>query len=276
MFPSGDPSNIQYSEPTVFLVTGATGAIGKAIARQLAAKPNAEVVLVCRNPSKAEQAVAEITTVTGNSKVRFELADLSSLKDIQNLAKRWTGPLHALINNAAITPRTRQETAEGIEMQFATNVLGYFWLVEAFTDTLKASAPSRIVNVASYWAGGLDLNDLEFTRRRYDNDSAYRQSKQANRMLTAAFAEKLHPFGISVNACHPGDVNSKLSNELGFGGHEAPDQGAETPVWLATHPIGIETTGRYYEHKQEVDCGYNRDKQAIAALYQAYMGYNGH
>ncbi|MGD0960211.1 MAG: SDR family NAD(P)-dependent oxidoreductase [Methylomonas sp.] len=276
MFPSVEPSGFLRSESTVFLVTGATGAIGKAIARQLAAKRNAEVVLVCRNANKAEQAVAEITRATGNPKVRFELADLSRLKEIQNLAERWTGPLHALINNAACTPRSRQETPEGIEMQFATNVLGYFWLIEAFTGILKASAPSRIVNVASYWAGGLDLNDLEFTRRRYDNDSAYRQSKQANRMLTLVFSEKLQPYGISVNSCHPGDVNSKLSNDLGFGGHETPDQGAETPVWLATHPIGMETTGRYFEHKQEVACAYNRDKQAANVLYQACAGYNSH
>ena len=273
MFPSIDSTG-HSSASTVYLVTGATGAIGKAIARQLAAKPNAEVVLVCRNQSKAEQAVTEITTATRNPKVRFELADLSRHKDIQNLAKRWTGPLHVLINNAACTPRARQETPEGIEMQFATNVLGYFRLIEAFTDVLKASAPSRIVNVASYWAGGLSLDDLEFTRRRYDNDSAYRQSKQANRMLTVAFSDKLQAYGISVNACHPGDVNSTLSNDLGFGGHESPDQGAATPVWLATHSIGIETTGRYFEHKHEVDCGYNQNKQAINALYQACAAYN--
>ena len=273
MFPSIDSTG-HSSASTVYLVTGATGAIGKAIARQLAAKPNAEVVLVCRNQSKAEQAVTEITTATRNPKVRFELADLSRHKDIQNLAKRWTGPLHVLINNAACTPRARQETPEGIEMQFATNVLGYFRLIEAFTDVLKASAPSRIVNVASYWAGGLSLDDLEFTRRRYDNHSAYRQSKQANRMLTVAFSDKLQAYGISVNACHPGDVNSTLSNDLGFGGHESPDQGAATPVWLATHSIGIETTGRYFEHKHEVDCGYNQNKQAINALYQACAAYN--
>ena len=273
MFPSIDSTG-HSSASTVYLVTGATGAIGKAIARQLAAKPNAEVVLVCRNQTKAEQAVTEITTATRNPKVRFELADLSRHKDIQNLAKRWTGPLHVLINNAACTPRARQETPEGIEMQFATNVLGYFRLIEAFTEVLKASAPSRIVNVASYWAGGLSLDDLEFTRRRYDNDSAYRQSKQANRMLTVAFSDKLQAYGISANACHPGDVNSKLSNDLGFGGHESPDQGAATPVWLATHSIGIETTGRYFEHKHEVDCGYNQNKQAINALYQACAAYN--
>jgi len=275
MFPSIELSGNRGSASKVYLVTGATGAIGKAIARQLAAKPNAEVVLVCRNQGKAEQAVTEITEATGNPRVRFELADLSRHKDIQKLAKHWTGPLHVLINNAACTPRTRQETPEGIEMQFATNVLGYFRLIEAFTEVLKASAPARIVNVASYWAGGLTLDDLEFSRRRYDNDSAYRQSKQANRMLSVAFSEKLQVYGISVNACHPGDVNSKLSADLGFGGHESPDQGAATPVWLATQSIGVEMTGRYFEHKHEVDCGYKQDKQAIDALYQACEAYNG-
>ena len=236
-------SSRQTTNPRVFLVTGATGAIGKALARQLAATPNSEVVLVCRDKNKAKQTVKEIVDSTGNSAVRFELADLSRYGDIRGLAERWAGPLHGLINNAACTPRTRQETPEGIEMQFATNVLGYFWLIDEFTAILKTSAPARVVNVASYWAGGLDLNDLEFTRRSYDNDQAYRQSKQADRMLSAAFSEKLEPFHIAVNACHPGDVNSTLSNNLGFGGHETPDQGADTPVWLATHPIGQQKTG---------------------------------
>ena len=77
ILPSVEPANTQRSESTVYLVTGATGAIGKAIARQLAAKPNAEVILVCRNPSKAAQSVAEITEASGNPKVRFEQADLS-------------------------------------------------------------------------------------------------------------------------------------------------------------------------------------------------------
>jgi NAD(P)-dependent dehydrogenase (short-subunit alcohol dehydrogenase family) len=179
-----------------------------------------------------------------------------------------------LINNAACTSRTRQETPEGIEMQFATNVLGYFRLIDEFTAILKASAPARIVNVASYWAGGLDLNDLEFTRRSYNNDQAYRQSKQAGRMLSAAFSEKLEPFHIAVNACHPGDVNSTLSNDLGFGGHETPDQGADTPVWLATHPIGQQKTGRYYEYRRESNCTFSRDMQAVNELYEICANYS--
>jgi NAD(P)-dependent dehydrogenase (short-subunit alcohol dehydrogenase family) len=179
-----------------------------------------------------------------------------------------------LINNAACTPRTRQETPEGLEMQFATNVLGYFRLIDEFTDILKASAPARVVNVTSYWAGGLDLSDLEFTRRRYDNDQAYRQSKQADRMLSSAFSEKLKPFHIAVNACHPGDVNSTLSNNLGFGGHETPDQGADTPVWLATYPIGQQKTGRYYEYRRESNCTFSRDRQAVNELYDCCANYS--
>ena len=267
-------SSAQNTHTKVFLVTGATGAIGKAIARQLAATPDSEVVLVCRDKNKAEQVVKEIVDSTGNSAVRFELADLSRYGDIRRLVERWTGPLHGLINNAACTPRTRQETPEGIEMQFATNVLGYFRLIDEFTAILKASVPARIVNVASYWAGGLDLNDLEFTRRSYDNDQAYRQSKQADRMLSAAFSEKLEPFHIAVNACHPGDVNSTLSNNLGFGGHETPDQGADTPVWLATHPIGQQKTGLYYEYRCESNCTFSRDRQAVNELYELCANYS--
>jgi retinol dehydrogenase-13 len=269
-----DFSSNKNSGSRVYLVTGATGAIGKAIARKLAETKNSEVVLVCRDKNKAEQTVKEIVDLTGNSKVRFELADLSRYGDIRRLVERWTGPLHGLINNAACTPRTRQETPEGIEMQFATNVLGYFRLIDEFTAILKASAPARVVNVASYWAGGLDLSDLEFTRRRYDNDQAYRQSKQADRMLSSAFSEKLKPFHIAVNACHPGDVNSTLSNNLGFGGHETPDQGADTPVWLATYPIGQQKTGRYYEYRRESNCTFSCDRQAVNELYNCCANYS--
>ena len=272
-----DPANNQpFNSPRIFVVTGATGAIGKTIAQQLATNQYSEVVLVCRNKNKAEKVVDEIVHSTKNPKVRFELADLSKHKDICDFVERWTGPLHVLVNNAATTPHFRQETPEGIERQFATNVLGYFWLIKEFTNILKASAPSRIINVASYWAGGLDINDLEFTRRSYDNDKAYRQSKQANRMLSVAFSEKLKPYNIAVNACHPGDVNSTLSNNLGFGGHETPEQGAETPVWLATQPIVQASTGKYFEHLRETSCAFNKNKQAVNALFEVCSSYAEH
>ena len=181
--------------------------------------------------------------------------------------------MHALVNNAAVPPRRREETPEGIELQFATNVLGYFWMITAFREHLRESAPARVVNVASYWAGGLDLKDLEFQRRPYDNDAAYRQSKQADRMLTVAFADRLKGTGVTVNACHPGDVASTLSRSLGFGGHELPDQAAITPVWLATEAIGAVATGSYFEGQREVRCPFGADRDAVEALYRACTDY---
>lgn len=261
------------SEKRTVLVTGATGAIGKAIARQLASTKEHAVVLAARNEGKARRAVDEIRRATGNDDVYYELVDLSRHADIEYLAERWPGRLDVLINNAGTTPRSRQETPEGIEMQFATNVLGYFWMTRAFGDRLRQSAPARVVNVASYWAGDLDLNDLEFKRRPYRNGTAYRQSKQANRMLTAVFAERFDPAEVTVNVCHPGDVNSQLSNDLGFGGSDSPDAGARTPVWLAVDPIGAQETGKYFEHMRETRDRLAADHAANNALYEACLRY---
>jgi NAD(P)-dependent dehydrogenase (short-subunit alcohol dehydrogenase family) len=109
---------------SVALVTGATGAIGKAIATRIAARPGYEVVLLCRNAEKAQAAVAQIRQQTGNDRVRPEIVDLERRDSVFSLADRWEGPVHILVNNAATTPRRREETPEGIERQFATNVLG--------------------------------------------------------------------------------------------------------------------------------------------------------
>jgi NAD(P)-dependent dehydrogenase (short-subunit alcohol dehydrogenase family) len=261
------------SRRRVAAVTGASGAIGMAIARQLAAIPGHEVVLICRDEDKAARCAEAVSRATGNSYVRYELTDLSRRASIQALAQRWKGPLDVLINNAATAPRRRMQTPEGIEMQFATNVLGYFWMIDALAEQLRHGSDARIVNVASYWAGGLDLGDLEFKRRPYNNDAAYRQSKQADRMLSVAFGRRLQPLGITVNACHPGDVNSALSNSLGFGGHQSADSGAETPVWLAASETGGQRTGKYFEHQREVSCAFGRDSEAVEALYTACLSY---
>jgi NAD(P)-dependent dehydrogenase (short-subunit alcohol dehydrogenase family) len=255
------------------IITGATGAIGKAIARQIAATPGYSPVLIGRDEGRTRQAAEEVARATGNETVRYEIADLSRRVEIERLAGRWQGPLHVLVNNAAATPRRRLETPEGIEVQWATNVLGYFWMIQAFLEQLIQAAPARVVNVASYWAGNLDLDDPEFKRRRYDNGLAYRQSKQANRMLSVAFAERLQPHNVTVNACHPGDVNSKLSNDLGFGGHESPDQGARTPAWLAVDPAVEGQTGLYFEHMQARTDPFARDKEGVETLYELCLAY---
>jgi len=258
-------------DPPVALVTGANGVIGQAIAHQIAAAGH-QVVIVCRDERRAQRAVKDIRSTTNNDRVRYEIADLSRHESIRHLAMSWKGPLHVLVNNAAETPRQRQETADGIERQFATNVLGYFWMIRELAARLEESAPSRVVNVASYWAGGLQMGDLEFKSRSYDNDAAYRQSKQADRMLTVAFVEELAARSITINSCHPGDVPSTLASNLGFGGSQTADQAAETPAWLATRS-DAKATGKYYARRREAHCEFAADAAAAQQLYEVCAGY---
>jgi NAD(P)-dependent dehydrogenase (short-subunit alcohol dehydrogenase family) len=254
------------------IVTGATGAIGGAIARGIAVDHGYEVVLLARDERKARRIVDSLQKATGNARVRHELVDVSLHESIRRFAERFEAPLHVLVNNAAIAPRSRQVTPEGHELQFATNVLGYYWLTLALEPNLAQGAPSRVVNVASYWAGDMDIDDLEFARRRYDNNLAYRQSKQANRMLTVALSDQLRPRGIAVNACHPGDVNSALSNALGFGGSESPESGARTPVWLATSASVAGVTGKYFADCREEPCRFAEDRKMVERLLAVCAG----
>lgn len=249
------------------IVTGSYGAIGKAIALGLAEK-GYSVMLVGRNKHALHDVTSDIIKSSGNNNIEYCQVDLSDKNEIENFAKNWNRPLNVLINNAATTPRSREETKQGIEMQFATNVLGYFWMIKNFVPYMEGQEDARIVNVASYWAGGLDLEDVELKTSYYDNDDAYRRCKQANRMLSAAFAEILKDKNISVFACHPGDVRSKLSTSLGYGGHESPAQGADTPVWCATSQELKDITGKYFEHRAEVNCKFSADKLSVNNLYK--------
>ena len=254
-------------------VTGATGVIGKAIAMGLASHQGHGVVLLCRNEGKAIRAMEEVRRQSGNSQISYRVVDVSRKSSVEALAAGWEGPLHVLVNNAGVTPKKREETPEGIEQQFATNVLGYFWMMHFFSNILIRSSPSRIINVVSYWAGDLDLDDPEFKRRRYSNGTAYRQSKQADRMLTVAFARRLRGRNVTVNACHPGDARSTLSMNLGFGGHESPAQAARTPLWVATGQAGLRETGQYFEGEQKSRCPFSRDVQGIERLYETCRQY---
>jgi NAD(P)-dependent dehydrogenase (short-subunit alcohol dehydrogenase family) len=257
----------------IALVTGGTGFIGTEIVRQIVATARFHVVLGCRNQQSAEETVAAVSTSTNCRNLSYQLVDTSSHSSIKSLATRWQGPLHVLVNCASIVTRTRQETADGIELQFATNVLGYFWLTTEFADILKASAPSRIVNVASTYAGSLDLDDPLFVKRTYDHDSAYQQSKQAERMLTVAFAKRFDGSRVSVNGCHPGECDSKLNRALGYQGYETAAQGAATPAMLATGEVGGGETGQWFEYGQKRECRFAGDGGLIDKLYDYCAGF---
>lgn len=253
------------------IVTGAYGAIGTAICQGLVEK-GYNVTLVGRDEAKLINLQQKLDVHAAGGRVDYHVVDLSLQASIISFARSWNKPLDLLINNAATGPRRRTESAEGIEMQWAVNVLSYFWMIHYFKDQMIGRPDARIVNVASYWAGGLDLGDPEFRNRHYDNDSAYRQAKQADRMMTVAWAGRLTGSNITVNACHPGDVNSKLSNSFGFGGHETPAEGAATPLFLAVDERIKGMSGKYFEHLQEVKCSFSSDHKAVEALFNELAG----
>ena len=169
----------------------------------------AGVVLACRSHERGEAARRELEAETGNDRLSVMELDASRQASIRDFARELPKrhrQVHVLVNNAGLWSHRRQESVEGIELTWATNVLGYFLLCELLLDALRASAPARIVNVASRLARGLDLSDVEFKRRRYDGVAAYAQSKQAERMLTWALARRVLDTGVTANAVHPGGV----------------------------------------------------------------------
>ncbi|MBN1197832.1 MAG: SDR family NAD(P)-dependent oxidoreductase [Bacteroidales bacterium] len=254
------------------IVTGAYGAIGKAIVAGIAGY-GMEVILVGRDENKLKQAIDDIHEIHPDAALGYAVTDLSRKSEIIELSEAWEGSLQVLVNNAATCPRSRTETPEGIEMQWAANVLGYYWMIRYFSPHMREQTDARIVNVASYWAGGLNFSDLEYKTRYYNNDEAYRQSKQADRMLAAGFASRLKGDGIAVNACHPGDVVSKVSSDLGYGGNETPGEGADTPVWLATSAGAEGKSGLYFEQRERRQCPFMKDRAGVERLMKVCENY---
>jgi retinol dehydrogenase-13 len=253
------------------IVTGAYGVIGTEISRDMVVA-GYQTAIVGRNIKKLEKLKDTLLSEFDGASVEVLPIDLSRKDAIFEVARNFDYPLAVLINNAATTPPGREENEDGIELQWATNVLGYYWMIRAFEANLRKAKNGRIVNVASYWAGGLDLEDPEFKQRPYNNNAAYRQSKQADRMLAYGFAEE---FGddIAVNACHPGDANSKLSNNLGFGGSESAAQSAATPLFLALHKDAAGITGGYFAYSRQANCQFKNDASMISELMQLCSKY---
>jgi len=259
------------STSEVFIVTGANIGIGKEIVRGIAKQGNNTVILACRNEEKGKKAVDDLVlSGLSRDKLKVMVVDTSSQKSIRSFATKFKSEhssLHCLINNAAIGGTSSKELSEdGIELTFATNVVGYFLLSNLLVDVLVKSAPSRIVNVASNYAGELDLKDINFDHRPYNKNSAYKQSKQANRMISWALADKLKDQQVTVNACHPGVIQTQLLNTLGFSSGATPQEGAHTPIWLATSPDVENVTGKFFDNKQEKKCNF-RDKNDLENLW---------
>jgi NAD(P)-dependent dehydrogenase (short-subunit alcohol dehydrogenase family) len=253
----------------ICLVTGATNGIGKATAQALA-QMGATTVIVGRNPAKCAAVVSEIKQISGNDAVEAISGDLSVMADVRQVATQFKAKyqkLHVLVNNAGGAFGKRQVTSEGFEKTFALNHLSYFLLTSLLLDTLKASAPARIVNVSSDAHKGayLDFNDLQSEKGNFVFN-AYGRSKLAVVVFSYELARRLSGTGVTANVLHPGLVRTGFASNLGAVPSAAinffmrfvgltPEQGAQTSVYLATSPAVENVNGKYWEKSKAVPSG---------------------
>jgi NAD(P)-dependent dehydrogenase (short-subunit alcohol dehydrogenase family) len=248
------------------LVTGATNGIGLETARALA-RFGHKVVIVSRNPDRCRRVVEELRVGSGNPNIDFIASDLSSLAEVRRAAAEFRerhGRLDRLVNNAGVSLARRRESADGFEYMFALNHLAGFLLTGLLLDLLVASAPSRVVNVASgmYPQAKLNLDDLQSTRK-FSAMTNYANSKLCNILFTTELARRLAGTKVTVNAAGPGLVRTNIGQEEGglfafgkrmadFFGGKTPEQGADTIVWLTTAPEVEGLCGRYFEKRKEL------------------------
>lgn len=259
------------------LITGATSGIGKEIAFGLAAL-GAKLVLPVRNVQAGEHVAREILARTnafrkgpqrsGAPEIIVMPMDASEPESVRAFARAYRKRfrrLDVLINNAATNRGTlpRHANSHGIELTFATNVLAYFLLTRELLATLQHSVPARVINVASQFAGDLDLRDLQFERRPFNAAQAYAQSKACDRMLTWAMARRLQDTGVTVNAMTPGlvpdtglyrDSAPGLRDMLRQRSKRTIQQGADTAIWLASSAEVEGVTNKFFVDREITGC----------------------
>ena len=266
----------------IIMITGANSGIGKEAALQLA-EQGARVMMVCRNRERGEPALAEIKAKSGNDAVALMTADFESQQQIRDLAdayKRAHDRLDVLINNAGLYLSERHETEDGIESTWAVNHLAPFLLTNLLLDVIKASAPARIVTVASdaHRAGRLDFDDLEM-KEKYRWIAAYAQSKLANVMFTYELARRLDGSGVTATVMHPGTVATGIWNRnknvlnallrLFKPFYMSPKKSAEAVVRLAVASDVEGGSGTYFDRMNEAQSSdASHDTEDAARLWQ--------
>lgn len=247
-------------EGRVCVVTGANSGVGLEACRHLA-RGGAHVVMVCRNADKAAAAQVEVKALA-RAPVDVVQMDLARLDDVRRgaaeLLDRYP-KIHVLINNAGLHSTERTLTVDGHETVFAVNHLASFLLTHLLLGRLKESAPARIIQVNSqgHRFGGLDLDDLDWERRRYIGLRGYGASKTAQLLTVWELAKRLEGSGVTINAMHPGSVRSNIGQNNGplyrWFKHQVidrtltdPDVAGQALYWLAADPALEGVHGRFF------------------------------
>lgn len=261
----------------VALITGATSGIGKETTLGLADK-GATLVLVGRTREKLDRTISDIASETGNHQLDSLVCDLTSMESVRKLAADFRAKyekLDVLINNAGEIVNKRRTSEDGFEYTLALDHLSHFLLTNLMLDVIKASAPSRIVNVSSsaHAIGHIDFEDL-MGEKKYDAMKAYSQAKLANLLFTYELARRLAGTGVTVNALHPGVVRTNFGKGLRgrwgiitFLGKPfmiSARKGAATSIYLASSPDVMGTSGRYFARRKEKRSSKESYDEAVA------------
>jgi len=246
---------------SVVMVTGATSGLGLAAAGGFA-RLGATVWLVVRSEARGERARAAVLERSGNHDVHVGLCDLSDLDSVREFAERFAAQadrLDVLVNNAGVLPARRTMSPSGIELTFATNVLGPFLLTNLLLPLLERSAPARIINVSSggMYTQRIRVDDLQSARGEFDGAAAYARTKRAQVILTEMGAKCLAGRGVAVHAMHPGWADTpgvqtslprfyRLTRPL----LRTPEQGADTIVWLGAADEPGRRTGLFWHDRR--------------------------
>jgi len=247
------------SEQTI-LITGATDGLGRELAAQVADR-GATVLIHGRDRERGKDALSEIRASTGNEKLHYLEADLSSLGETRELAgqvRERFDALHALVNNAGIGTTNpglgttgadrngRLESHDGYELRFAVNYLAGYVLTRELIGLLEQSAPSRIVNVSSAGQAAIDFEDV-MLERSYSGVQAYCQSKLAQVCFTFDLAEELSGTDVTANCLHPASyMPTKMVRAAGVEPISTLEQGVRATMRLIADPELDGVSGRYY------------------------------
>lgn len=247
------------------VVTGANAGIGKETAVGLA-RSGAHVVMVCRSSERGERALAEVKAASGSDAVELMLCDMSAFASMRELSEQLHAQhraVHVLVNNAGAMFARREQTVDGIEQTFQVNHLGYFVVTHLLLDLLQASAPARIVTVASHAhrRAKFEFDNLQ-GERKYSDLSAYSRSKLYNIAFTYELARRLAGTGVTANCLHPGVVASnfglsaspafRLLVKVGRPFLMSSERGARTSIYVAASSEVEGVSGKYFDKCKQV------------------------